>query len=112
MAIETTLRYLEQTTEGGWRLAETRVSLDSVIHAFWEGLSPEAIVDQFPTLSLEKVYGAISTYLHNREEFDRYFAKQQARWEALRKQSHEQADPLLKRLRGMRSILLEEDHTD
>jgi uncharacterized protein (DUF433 family) len=51
--------------ETGYYVAGTRVSLDSVVHGFREGLSPEAILEDFETLSLEQVYGAITYYLAN-----------------------------------------------
>ena len=45
--------------DGTYRITGTRVSLDSVVYAFLNGLSPEGIVDSFPVLTLEQVYGAI-----------------------------------------------------
>jgi uncharacterized protein (DUF433 family) len=50
------------TPQGTWRIAGTRVSFDSVIHAFWEGATPEEICQDFPTLSLAQVYEAIAYY--------------------------------------------------
>jgi uncharacterized protein (DUF433 family) len=50
--------YVDQH-DGGYWVAGTRVSLDSVVYAFLEGLSPEGIADNFETLTLEEVYGAI-----------------------------------------------------
>lgn len=50
--------YVEQRDEAYW-IVGTRVSLDSVVYAFLEGLSPESIVDSFDTLTLEEVYGAL-----------------------------------------------------
>ena len=50
--------YVEQHDEAYW-IAGTRVSLDSVVYAFLEGLSLESIVDSFDTLTLEEV-GIIS----------------------------------------------------
>ena len=47
--------YVEQHDAAYW-IAGTRVSLDSVVYAFLEGLSPESIVDSFDTLTLEEVY--------------------------------------------------------
>jgi hypothetical protein len=32
--------YVLQTLEGGWRITGRRVSLDSIVHAYWEGRSP------------------------------------------------------------------------
>ena len=45
-------------TEDGYRIATSRVSLDSVVYDFLSGLSPESIVDHYDTLTLEQVYGA------------------------------------------------------
>lgn len=60
---------------GVWRVAGTRVSVDSVIYAFNSGASPEEIVWQFDTLDLKKVYALINHYLHNRERVDAYLAQ-------------------------------------
>ena len=56
--------------EGVFRLADSRVSLDSLVYLFREGMSPESMVECYPTLSLEEVYGAIAFYLANRETVD------------------------------------------
>jgi uncharacterized protein (DUF433 family) len=52
--------YVQQDSHGTWRIAGSRVSLDSVVSAYWEGESPEAIAEEFPTLPVEYVYGAIA----------------------------------------------------
>src|SRR5260370_41492532 len=54
--------YIEQR-EGGYYVAGTRVSLDSLVYGFRSGESPETIQQQFPSLWLEQVYGAIGFYL-------------------------------------------------
>lgn len=64
--------FLICTPQGTWRIAGTRVSLDSVIHAFWEGATPEQICQDFPSLSLAQVYGAIAYYLQQRDKVDAY----------------------------------------
>jgi len=50
---------------GGYYLAGTRVSLDSVAYLYREGLSAEAIQDDVPSLSLEQIHEAIAFYLAN-----------------------------------------------
>ena len=65
-------QYIEHRNQGYW-IAGSRVSLDSVIIAFLNGLSPETIAAEcFPTLTLEQVYGAITYYLAHRNEIDAY----------------------------------------
>src|SRR5437660_12784628 len=63
------IEYIEQR-ESGYYVAGTRVSLDSLVYAFRSGESPETIQQQFPTLTLEQVYGAIAFYLGHQAEVD------------------------------------------
>jgi uncharacterized protein (DUF433 family) len=98
---ETATIYACKTPEG-WRVAESRISLDSVVYAYWEGKSPEAIAEEFPTLSVEQVYGAIAFYLRNRQEIDEYLSQQDAKWQIVASQSNAQHGPLLDRLRKSR----------
>lgn len=61
--------YIDQRS-GGFYVAGTRVSLDSVVYAFRGGESPETIQQNFPSLTLEQVYGAIAFYLGHQTEVD------------------------------------------
>jgi uncharacterized protein (DUF433 family) len=58
-------QYVEKV-EGVYRLAGTRVSLDSVVQAFWRGQTAESIARSFAVLTLEQVYGALTYYLANK----------------------------------------------
>lgn len=73
--------------EGAYRIAETRVSLDSVVYAFRRGTSPESIQRSFPSLTLEQIYGAITFYLSHQEEIDQYLLDGEAEHEKLRADS-------------------------
>lgn len=78
-------RYVEKRDEGYW-VAGTRVSLDSIVLAFLDGLSPETIVaDCFPVLTLEQVYGAITYYLGHRADIDCYLQRIDADFAALQR---------------------------
>lgn len=72
----------------------TRISLDSVVYAFRRGLSPESIVQSFPLLTLEQVYGAIAFYLANRAEIDSYLAAEEEAFDAM-PQPLQATDPVL-----------------
>jgi uncharacterized protein (DUF433 family) len=63
--------YVEQR-DGGYWIAGTRVSLDSLVEAFNRGAAPETIRRSFPVVSLEEVYGAITFYLAHEKEIDEY----------------------------------------
>lgn len=80
------MEYVEQR-DGGYYVARTRVSLDSVVYGFLRGESPEGIVESFPALSLEQVYGALAFYLGNRETIDAYLAKEEAEFARLREEA-------------------------
>src|SRR3954453_20700136 len=61
--------YIEQRN-GGFYVAGTRVSLDSIVYSFNTGDSPETIRQNFSSLSLEQVYGAIAFYVAHEQEVD------------------------------------------
>jgi uncharacterized protein (DUF433 family) len=87
--------YVEQH-DGAYWIAGTRVSLDSVVYAFLEGLSPESIADSFDTLTLEEVYGALAFYLGHRDEIDVYLKRSEAQFDELCRRARA-ANPLLYR---------------
>jgi uncharacterized protein (DUF433 family) len=97
-----TATYVTETADGGWRVAGTRVSLDSIVHLYLDGRSPEAIADSFPTLSLEQIHGAIAYYLRDRDRIDKHLAQQDSRWSELATASDAAHEPLLNRLRAAR----------
>jgi uncharacterized protein (DUF433 family) len=101
------ITYAEKTGEDSWRVSGSRVSLDSVVHAYWEGKSPEAIVEEFPGLSAEQVYGAIAFYLRNKAEIDHYLMQQSKKWQELEQSSQQQNGPLLDRIRASRQAVAE-----
>ncbi|MGC2661155.1 MAG: DUF433 domain-containing protein [Bryobacteraceae bacterium] len=61
--------YVEQRN-GGFYVTGTRVSMDSIVYSFKAGDSPETIRQNFSSLSLEQVYGAIAFYLAHEQEVD------------------------------------------
>ena len=58
--------------EGAFRVAGTRISLDSLVYLFREGLSTESMVESFSSLTLEQVHGALAFYLAHQKEVDAY----------------------------------------
>lgn len=80
--------YVEQR-DGAYRVAGTRVSLDSVVYAFRRGASPESIQRSFPLLTLEQIYGAVAYYLAHQKEVDEYLLVGEAEFDKLRRASRE-----------------------
>ena len=83
--------YIEHR-DGGYWVAGTRVSLDSVVYAFLSGQTAESIARSFDVLRLEQVYGALTFYLANRPEIDAYLAKGREDFER-QYQASRDADP-------------------
>lgn len=94
--------YVEKR-DGGYWIKGSRVSLDSVVYAFRRGASPETIKRNFPVLTLEEIYGAITFYLANEKKIDAYIGeshtKLEAEVEARRKQLVTAKPELMKRLK-------------
>lgn len=88
-----------------YRITGTRVSLDSIVYDYLSGLSPEAIADNFDTLSLEQVYGAITYYLSHRDEVDQHLMRDRAKFDALRKKARDSHPLLYRKLEEMQEAL-------
>jgi uncharacterized protein (DUF433 family) len=102
--------YVEERN-GGYYLAGTRISLDSIVQCFNEGLSPETILAEFETLTLTHVFGAITFYLENQPAIDAYRMRQQQRFEATRRNAAPLPEKLLQRLVNAREQL-HADHSE
>lgn len=87
------IKQYAEKRDGGFWIAGTRVSLDSVVYAFLNGQSAESIAQSFPVLTLEQVYGAIAFYLSNRPEIDGYLAQAKSDYEAMQRAAQD-ADPM------------------
>jgi uncharacterized protein (DUF433 family) len=87
------------TPQGTWRIAGTRVSLDSVIQSFWEGATPEEICQDFPSLSLAQAYGAIAYYLKQRDKVDAYLQAGRDGAEELQRELNGRHSEFLSKLR-------------
>lgn len=70
---------LRLTEDGTIRIADSRVSLDSVVHHYKLGASAEQIAQKFPSLDLADIYAAITYYLNHKEAIEEYLRDQEAK---------------------------------
>ena len=70
---------LRLTDDGTILVADSRVSLDSVVHHYKLGASAEQIAHKFPALELADVYAAITYYLNHEETVEQYLQQQEAK---------------------------------
>jgi uncharacterized protein (DUF433 family) len=96
-------QYVQLDSHGVYRIGDTRVMLDSVVAAFRQGHSPETIQQQYPSLSLEMVYGGIAYYLGHAAEVDAYLERQDAEWSKTEARFESTASPVVERLRALRA---------
>ena len=96
-------QYVRLDKHGVVRIGNSRVMLDSIVAGFEQGHSPETLRQQYPTLSLEEVYGAITYYLAHTDEVHTYLKQQDELWEAWRAKSPTRSSPVVERLRALRA---------
>lgn len=68
---------LQTDSDGAIRISHTRITLDTVVTAFNQGLSAEEIVSKFPSLKLGDVYAVIGYYLRRQQEIDTYLHQEE-----------------------------------
>ena len=97
---------LREDPDGTLRVGTTRVPLDTLVHVFDEGATPEEIVQRFPALDLVDVYAVVSFYLQNREEVERYLERRRSEAISLRRkiEGHASATGLRERLLARRDV--------
>jgi uncharacterized protein (DUF433 family) len=89
--------------DGAYRVGETRVSLDSLVFLFREGMSAESMVDSYPALTFEQVHGALAFYLANQKEIDAYLIEGQRAAEEQHRQSRQKNAELIAKLQRARN---------
>ena|SRR5262245_10035470 len=92
--------------DGAVRVGGTRVTLDTVVGAFRDGVSAEGIVEQYPSLQLGDVYSVIGYILNHCDEVDAYLQRRLAAAGEVRRENERQFNPI-----GVRERLLARRHS-
>jgi uncharacterized protein (DUF433 family) len=66
---------LQLNSDGVIKVGQTRVTLDTVIAVFKQGLTAEEIVYRYSSLRLADVYATIAFYLNHQAEVEEYLLK-------------------------------------
>lgn len=80
------MEYVEQRN-GGYYVAGTRISLDSVVYGFLRGKTPEEIRESYPGLTLEEISGALAYYEMNKATVDEYLSQGELEFDRMREES-------------------------
>jgi uncharacterized protein (DUF433 family) len=92
---------LRKNANGVILVANTRVTLDTVVETFKNGATAEEIVHKYPSLDLADVYYVIGYYLRQRDEVERYLEKRREESARVREENERRFDP-----NGLRDRLL------
>jgi uncharacterized protein (DUF433 family) len=85
--------------DGVYRVAGKRVSLNSIVYRWREGLSPETIQqDCFPVLTRAEVFGALAFYFDNQDQIDEYLGQAEEQEEVIGRQLREQYPEIHRKL--------------
>lgn len=101
MVITTEPIPLKADADGVLRVGLTRVTLDTVVYAFRDGLTAEEIVHQYPSLALGDVYSVIGYYIKRQKEVDAYLQEREKAAADIRVENEKRFDPA-----GVRDRLL------
>lgn len=63
--------------DGTIRISGSRISLDSIVSQFKLGATAEQIQEDFPSLTLREIYGAIYYYLDREAAVEEYLRQQE-----------------------------------
>jgi uncharacterized protein (DUF433 family) len=87
--------------DGVIRVSGTRVTLDSILLAFNEGVTPEEIAEQYPSVPLADIYHLIGYCLRHAAEMEEYLRGRLRESQEVRQQNEARWSP-----HGVRQRLL------
>jgi uncharacterized protein (DUF433 family) len=96
--------YFEFLDPDDIRIKGHRIGIDDVIKYYLDGYSPDQILEELPSLNLEKIYATLTYYLQNRRQMDAYMLRL-AKWREARYQEWLAKEPseVVKRVRAIKA---------
>jgi uncharacterized protein (DUF433 family) len=85
---------LASDADGVVRVGSTRVTLDTLVAAFWEGMTPEGIVQQYPSLPLGQVYSVLGYVINHPAEVEAYLHERRRLAEEVRRENEARFNPI------------------
>lgn len=74
---------LREDADGSIRVGNTRITLDLIVEQYEAGMTPDAMVRAYDSLSLPDAFGAVAYFLRHRKEVDAYLTRRRAKSAAL-----------------------------
>ena len=98
--------------DGVIRVANTRVTLDTVVAAHRDGYTADEIARQYPTLKLADVYAIIGYFIRHRAEVEIYLLERQVQSDDVRRENESRFDPAGVRERLLARRAVRENQSD
>ena len=92
---------LKANEDGVILVGKTRITLDTVVAVFNQGVTAEEIVYRYPSLNLADVYATIAFYLRHQSEVEAYLQQRRQQSQEIRAMNQARFDP-----QGLRDRLL------
>ncbi len=96
--------YFDKFATNDIRIKGTRVGIETVLFEFIHcNRSPENIVQDYPSITLEQVYATITYYFHNKDAIDAYLADWLEWSRRMREEQSKNPTPGMLKLRKLRA---------
>ena len=83
---------LKTNADGVVQVGKTRVTLDTVVAAFKQGMTTEEIAERYPSLKLADVYATIAFYLNHQREVEAYLQQRHQQAQEVRQMNEAKFD--------------------
>lgn len=84
---------LKTNADGVVQVGKTRVTLDTVVAAFKQGMRTKEIVERYPSLRLADVYATLAFYLNHQQEVEAYLQQRQQQAQEVRQMNEAKFNP-------------------
>ena len=92
--------YFDTISPDEIRLKGHRINIEHIVERYQDGMTPQQIVADLPSMSLEEVFGALTYYLHNQAEVDEYLARLHDYVEEQVRLANASPSPVVERIRA------------
>ena len=91
--------YFDFLSNDDIRIKGHRIGIEDVLKYYAQGYSAEEILNELPTLNLEKIYATLTYYHQNKQEIDNYLLHLEQKREQNYQEWLAKPSPLIERLR-------------
>lgn len=91
--------YFEFIADDDIRIKGHRIGIEDVLKYYLQGYSTEEILNELPTLNIEKIYATLTYYHQNKLKLEHYLLKLEQKREQKYQEWSNKPSPLIQRLK-------------